>query len=82
MTNPTDPSADGAANASGNRPAFGYTLKLNCFNYFFMFMFMCMIIMNTCTCFESLTIVMFYMLKYFIVYGIKIYRNRSNNLTA
>ena len=85
MTNPED---NGASVASGNRHAFGYTLKLM---LIFMFMFISCIIMNifmfticlnmnTRTCFVSLTIIVS-LLKYLFDCGIKIYRNIVYHLT-
>ena len=58
---------DGTTGASGTGPALRYSLKLK---YFILFIFV--LILNTCTCLDSLTIVMKIMFNYIFNFGIKI----------
>ena len=61
------PAGDVAPNASGTGPALGYSLKLMCF-----ILFIFMLILNTSTCFVSLTIVMGILLNCIFNFGIKL----------
>ena len=73
MVNPEDNSV---SDASGTRPAFGYTLKLL---ISFMFIFISCLNINTRTCYVSLTFVI--LLKYLLNCGIKLYQNSAYHLT-
>ena len=61
------PAGNDATGASGTGPVIGYNLKLLCF-----ILFNFVLILNTCTCLDSLTIVMELLFDYIVNFGIKI----------
>src|SRR6185312_11087558 len=63
------PVGNSAANASGNGPASGYSLKLW---LFILFMFICVISINMFTCFILLLKVIEILLVYIFNFGIKL----------
>jgi hypothetical protein len=63
------PAGNDATGASGTGPVLGYNLKLICF-----ILFNFVLILNTCTCLDSLTIVMKILFNHIVNFGIKIYR--------
>src|SRR4029079_8960329 len=73
------PVGNSAANASGNGPALGYSLKLW---LFILFMLICVISINMFTCFILLLKVIEILLVYTFNFGIKIYRKLPRYLTA
>src|SRR6185436_6303052 len=72
------PVGNSAANASGNGPALGYSLKLW---LFILFMLICVISINMFTCFILLLKVIEILLVYTFNFGIKIYRKLPRYLT-
>ena len=60
------PAGDGATSASSTGPVLGYSLKLKRF-----ILFIFVLILNTCTYFDSLTIVMEILFNYIFNFGIK-----------
>src|SRR6185312_14535366 len=72
------PVGNSAANASGNGPALGYSLKLW---LFILFMLICVISINMFTCFILLLKVIEILLVYTFNFGIKIYRKLPTYLT-
>src|SRR6185312_7132606 len=73
------PVGNSAANASGNGPALGYSLKLW---LFILFMLICVISINMFTCFILLLKVIEILLVYTFNFGIKIYRKLPRYLTT
>src|SRR6185503_17328050 len=73
------PVGNSAANASGNGPASGYSLKLW---LFILFMLICVISINMFTCFILLLKVIEILLVYTFNFEIKIYRKLPRFLTA
>ena len=70
------PAGNDATGASGIGPVLGYNLKLICF-----ILFNLVLILNTCTCLVSLTIVMEILFNYIVNFKIKIYRKMPRSLT-
>src|SRR6185312_10042752 len=73
------PVGNSAANASGNGPASGYSLKLW---LFILFMLICVISINMFTCFILLLKVIEILLVCTFNFGIKIYRKLPRFLTV
>ena len=72
----TIPAGNDATGASSTGLVLGYNLKLICF-----ILFNFVLILNTCTCLVSLTIVMEILSNYIVNFGIKIYWKMPRFLT-
>ena len=70
------PASNDATGVSGTGSVLGYNLKLICF-----ILSNLMLILNTCTCLVSLTIVMEILFNYIVNFGIKVYWKMPRSLT-